>query len=215
MGVNVKSALLCDFDGTIVTFDTAEFLLDKFVEEDWRIFDTYLERGIITLEECLQKQYILLKASEERMLRAVEKAISFRQNFEELVRYCGLNGIHFIVVSAGLDFVIRRLLGHTDLGKCVEVYAAETSFTDEGIKLTFPKRYDCTSLDFKEDLVKHYKKQGSRIFYIGDGLTDFNAVRRADFSFAIMDSKLAEFCKREKIPHLEINDFHEVITAIS
>ncbi|UCH01880.1 MAG: HAD-IB family phosphatase [Candidatus Bathyarchaeota archaeon] len=210
----MKSALLCDFDGTIVTFDTSEFLLDKFVKEDWRILDTYLERGIITLEECLQKQYILLRASEEQMLRVLEKVFSFRQNFEKLVRYCDRKGIHFIVVSAGLDFVMNHFLSCTALEKSVEIYAAETRFTLNGIKLTFPKFYDRSSLDFKEDFVKHCKKQGFKTFYIGDGLTDFNAVRKADFTFAITNSKLAEFCKKERIPHLEINDFQEVIDAI-
>ena len=45
--------LLCDFDGTITNLDTAFFLLDKFVEEDWRTFDLQYRQGKITLEECI------------------------------------------------------------------------------------------------------------------------------------------------------------------
>ena len=44
-----------------------------------------------------------------------------------------------------------------------------------------------------------------------DGLSDFGAVRSADFSFAIRDSKLADSCKKEGIDYKEISDFQEVI----
>lgn len=52
------------------------------------------------------------------------------------------------------------------------------------------------------------------MIYIGDGITDYRAVRRADLSFVIKGSKLAELCKRGEIPHREIRDFQEVIDAI-
>ncbi len=210
----MKRVLFCDFDGTIVTIDTCEYLLDKFVKEEWRNFDTYYERGEITFEECIQKQFSKLKVSEELMLKELDKVTSFRLHFMDLVKHCDKKGISFIVVSAGLDFIIRHFLDTIAWDTPVKIYSAKSRFTDKGIKLAFPELFNCTSLDFKEDLVNHYKKQGFRTFYLGDGLSDFNAVRSADFSFVIMDSKLAKLCKREKLPHLEINDFQEVINAL-
>ena len=42
--------VLCDFDGTIAEIDTAVIVFNKFINEDWRIFNERLDRGEITLE---------------------------------------------------------------------------------------------------------------------------------------------------------------------
>lgn len=211
----MKRVLLCDFDGTIVTIDTCEFLLDTFAKEDWRTFNTSLERGEITLEECTRKQLSMLNISEEKALKTLEKVTSFRPHFTELVDHCDALGTSFIVVSGGLDFVIKHFLRIKGLEKRVRVYSATSRITRDGIELSFPELVYCTSLDFKEDLVKLYNKQGFRTIYVGDGLSDFNAVRRADFLFVIKESKLAELCKRENIPHQEITDFQEVTKSLN
>jgi len=210
----LKRVLLCDFDGTIVTIDTCEFLLDTFVKEDWRAFNAFLERGEITLEECTRAQLSMLNLSEEEALKALEKVTSFRPHFTELVDHCAAQGIRFIVVSGGLDFVIKHFLRVGGLKKLVRVYSATSRTTRDGIELSFPELVDCTSLDFKEDLVKQYNKQGFRTIYVGDGLSDFNAFKHADFLFVIKDSKLAELCEREDLPHCEITDFQEVIKSL-
>lgn len=211
----MKRVLLCDFDGTIVILDTCEFLLDTFVKEDWRTFNTLLERGEITLEECTRKQLSMLNISEEGALKTLEKVTSFRPHFMGLVDHCDALGIRFIVVSGGLDFVIKHFLRIKGVEKRVRMYSATSRITRNGIELSFPELVDCTSLDFKEDLVKQYNKQGFKTIYVGDGLSDFNAVRHADFLFVIKDSKLAELCQRENIPHHKITDFQEVIKSLN
>jgi 2-hydroxy-3-keto-5-methylthiopentenyl-1-phosphate phosphatase len=208
-------ALLCDFDGTVVSIRTVEFLLDKFVEGDWILYDSQYRRGEITLEECMQRQISMVHAPKHAMLRELEKVVNFRPNFNKLVEYCRVKAIPFIIVSAGLDFVIRHFLKKKGLGDLTEVYTAKTKFTDNGIKLFLPELMDETSLDFKEDLVKIYKSNGFKVFYIGDGTSDFNAARHADFIFAIRGSELNDLCKREFIPHKEINDFREVIDTLN
>ena len=210
----MKRVLLCDFDGTIVTIDTCEFLLDTFVKEDWRAFNAILETGKITLEECTRAQLSMLNLSEEEALNALEKITSFRPHFTELVNHCVTQGIRFIVVSGGLDFVIKHFLRVGGLEKRVRVFSATSRTTRDGIELSFPELVDYTSLDFKEDLIKQYNKQGFKTIYVGDGLSDFNAFKHADFLFVIKDSKLAKLCKREKVPHHEITDFQEVIKSL-
>ncbi|MHA2105675.1 MAG: hypothetical protein ACW981_19790 [Candidatus Hodarchaeales archaeon] len=59
----MRKIILCDFDGTIVTHDTAEFILNKFTTENWQIFDELLEKGEMTLEESMKKQFKLIKIS--------------------------------------------------------------------------------------------------------------------------------------------------------
>jgi hypothetical protein len=53
-------AILSDFDGTIANIDTGAFILAKFAEGDWRIFDEQLERGQIDLQDYLSRRFSLL-----------------------------------------------------------------------------------------------------------------------------------------------------------
>ena len=207
-------AILCDFDGTIVDIDTAEFILEKFVEDNWQQFDVELEKGEITLEECMRKQYSMIKVPRARLLDVLEQATTIRANFDKLVEYCRTREIPLIIVSAGLDFCIEHFLKLGGWEGQVEVHSAKTHFTDKGIELSFPKSIDEFSVDFKVDLIKFYRRQGKRVLYIGDGRSDYNAVRNADFSFVIKGTPLEELCQKEKIAHQSISDFQEVIGTL-
>jgi 2,3-diketo-5-methylthio-1-phosphopentane phosphatase len=206
--------VLCDFDGTVIDIDTCVFILAKFAETEWKIFDIQFEKGEITLEECLRKQFSLVKVPKTIILEEIERVTSVRPNFEKLIEYCRAHKIPLILVSAGLDFVIEHFLKINNWQGLVEVHAARAKCTVNGIKFSFPRLFDKASVNFKDDLVTYYKKQGKKVIYIGDGFSDFHATKNANYSFAIKDSKLAELLKKEGIPYREISDFQEVVEAI-
>lgn len=211
----MKLVVLCDFDGTIVDFDTSEFLLSRFAEGEWRSYDDQLRIGEISLEECMRRQFSLIKVSREAMLEELGKVVSFRPGFRELAEYCGGVGVALVIVSAGLDFVIDYFLEQSGLGGLVEVFSAKATPSAEGIKLTFPRLLYEESVGFKDDLVRHYKNRSRGVFYIGDDdVIDIHAARLADLTFPIKDSKLSAACRREKIPYGEIGDFEVVIEEI-
>lgn len=206
--------VLCDFDGTITTIDTAEFILARFAQGNWRRFERQFENGKITLEQCLTKQFSLVRASEKQILEELKSVITFRPNFKKLAECCKENHIPLIIVSAGLDFVIQHFLKINHCQDLVEVYAAKTAFTANGIRFTFPTLLYKSSNNFKDDIVKHYKSQGKKVVYIGDGSADYNAAKDADYSFAIEGSRLAELCKNHRVLSKNITDFQKVIEAI-
>ena len=202
--------LLCDFDGTIIDIDTLRFLLDKFSKENWRTIIQQYEQGKITLEECLNILWSKIHIPKRVILRELEKVASIRPNFNNLMKYCRQHDIPSIICSAGLDFIISHLLDLTGYRDQIKIVSLKTQYQDNRITITFPKLLDNTSIDFKEDLVKYYKRSGSTVFFIGDGISDYNAVLKADVSFTVKDSELSIFCKKHGIPHQEINDFEEV-----
>lgn len=206
--------VLCDFDGTITTLDTAEFVLARFARGDWRLFERQFENGEITLEECLTRQFSLMRASKKQILKELKNVVTFRPNFKELAEYCKEDCIPLIIVSAGLDFVIKHFLKLNDCQDLVEVYAAKTAFTANGIRFTFPRLLDRASDNFKHDIVRYYKSQDREVMYIGDGTADYVAAKDADYSFAMEGSRLAKLCKGHGIPCKSITDFQKVIEAI-
>jgi 2,3-diketo-5-methylthio-1-phosphopentane phosphatase len=206
--------VLCDFDGTITTIDTAEFILARFAQGDWRLFERQFENGKITLEECLTRQFSLVRASEKQILEELKGVVTFRPDFKKLVECCRENHIPLIIVSAGLDFVIQHFLKLNHCQDLVEVYAAKTAFSANGIRFTFPTLLYKSSDNFKHDIVKHYESQGRKVVYIGDGSADYKAAKNSDYSFAIEGSRLARLCKSHGIPCKNITDFQKVIEAI-
>jgi 2-hydroxy-3-keto-5-methylthiopentenyl-1-phosphate phosphatase len=207
--------VLCDFDGTITTVDTAAWVLARFAQGDWRPFDKQFENGEITIEECLNGQFSLVKASKKQILQELKNVVIFRQNFKKLAKHCKENRIPFIVVSAGLDFVIKHFLKLNGCLNLVEVCAAKTVFSPQGIRFIFPTLFDKKSENFKRDTVIHYKSQNGKVIYVGDGLADYAAARDADYPFAIKNSTLAKLCKSHEIRCRKTTDFQDVIEAIS
>ena len=206
----MKFVVLCDFDGTIAMIDTAEFVLHKFAHGDWQIYDKYLEKGEITLEDCMKKQLSFLRASKKEILDELKDVVRFRPNFEELGEYCKKNRILLIIASAGLDFVIKYFLDSRNWSSFVTTYTAKTSLDTTGWSLTFPSLLDKESANFKQDLVKSFKRKGKAVVYVGDGNGDYAASAEADYPFAIKGSKLARLCRNHGIPCVEIEDFKVV-----
>ncbi len=206
--------VMCDFDGTIVEIDTAEFVLGRFATDEWKVLDGQFERGEITLEECLRRQFMLVHASKKQMLDVLEGTVSFRPHFDMLVQYCENHSMLLVIVSAGLDFVIKHYLRLHGLLKSVTVCVPKTCITQNGVELTFPPLSDKTSVNFKQDLVRRCRKEGKTIAYVGDGSGDFAAAKEADHVFAIRDSRLAELCRRHGVQFTAMTDFQKMIDAI-
>ena len=210
-----KEVVLCDFDGTITEVDTAEFVLYRFAQGDWKAIEELFEKGEITLEECLRRQFSLVKASREQMLNALQGVTTIRPGFEEFARFCKDSGIPLVIVSAGLDFVIKHVLEVKKLTNLVTVYMPSTRITTDGIAFKFPGRHFPNSVNFKHDLAIQFKSQDLRIVFIGDGHADFAAAKEADIAFVIKGSRLEELCRREKIPFWGVSNFFEVLESMS
>ena len=207
-------AVLCDFDGTITTIDTAEFVLARFAEGNFQRFNRLFEKGEIALEECLNKQFSLVKVSKRKIIGELDKRVIFRPNFRELAVTCKQKDTPLVIVSAGLDFVIEHFLKVNDCLDLVEVYSPNAKFSHDGISFTFPELCDQSSINFKQDIVRHGKNQGKFVIFVGDGLADLPAAKDADTVFAIKGSRLSKLCKKTGVECKEMMDFREVIDAV-
>jgi HAD superfamily phosphoserine phosphatase-like hydrolase len=207
--------LLSDFDGTIVNIDTVEYLLDRFGNGDWRRYDDLFERGEISLEECLRRQYSMIKVPRQELLRAIDDVATFRAGFDELLAFSKKRGASFTIVSAGLDFVIRHLLRRENLRNKVVVLAPRSKPTSHGIALDFSGLPRGNSSNFKSNLVQSTKAKGTTVAYIGDGFSDFEAIKEANIRFVISGSRLDEHCKKANIECREIVNLREVASFLS
>lgn len=181
------SIVLCDFDGTITLEDTCEKILKQFVKRNWQQYDLALEKGTLSLHECMQVQFGMIKAEKSTIVEFV-RHMSLREGFVEFVHFCKTLEIPIVVVSAGLDFVIESILNLHRI--TLPIIAAKTSF-DNGILLTFPPLHYLDSIDFKADLVRFYKNQQKQVIFIGDGASDLHGALAADIVYSVKEKFLS------------------------
>jgi HAD superfamily phosphoserine phosphatase-like hydrolase len=210
----MRLVVLSDFDGTVTLNDTFENVLEKFGQGDWRAVDDQYVKGEITLEDCIRIQGGMVRASIPQVLDELDQVTEFRPGFDNLAEYCKTNHYPLVLVSAGLDFVIKHFLTRENLVDKVELFAAVAKCTPMGIKFDFLKLKDNRSISFKDDTVRYYKTRADTVAYIGDGRWDLQALRNADLRFAIKNSKLAELCKEQEIQATTVADFTEVVTSL-
>jgi 2-hydroxy-3-keto-5-methylthiopentenyl-1-phosphate phosphatase len=210
-----KTIVLSDFDGTIVNVDTAEIALDLFADPDWRRIDEALEKGEVSFEESLRREFAMIKVSQERILSELDRIVVLRPHFQQLVDCCRSKEIPLTIVSGGLDFCIQHFLNRDDWLKYIQILAPKSQRTGNGYSVTFPKLFIGSSVNFKDDLVRHEKMNGKRVLYVGNGFGDYVAARESDLAFAIKGSRLAELCRIGNVRHDEIDDFQQVIDVLN
>jgi len=215
MSAKPTAAVFLDFDGTIINQDTAEIALDRYGDPAWVLIDDAHEKGEISLEESIAREFATLKAPEREIIKEVSRVAEFRPNFDGLVDFCRGRNLSIKVVSGGLDFLIRHFLDRDEWLNFIEVHCPKAQFTTEGYSLTFPPRLDARSKNFKDDLVRRERKDGTKIFFVGDGIGDLSAAKESNFVFAVKESRLAELCQEQNVPYLEIEDFSQVVAGLS
>ena len=102
-------SIVADFDGTLLNTDLPEIVLKRFGTKRWERFDELLSAGKINVEECVIKQYAMIDVpNQEEILKYIDRFIIVREGLDALLSACRDMHVSFVVVSAGLDFCIRR-----------------------------------------------------------------------------------------------------------
>lgn len=210
----MKTAVQCDFDGTITEEDVSFLLLDAFAEGDWRAVLKEYMSGRISVGAFNTRAFAMVKAEKQALVDFVLKSekARVRPGFRELVDYCSRQGLKFTIVSNGLDFYINTMLTHLCLDG-IEVHAARSRFRSEGMEVAYiGPDGDRLEAGFKEAHTRRLRQEGYDVVYVGNGLSDIYPARLARHVFATGD--LIKRCREEKVPYTPFNDFNDVVSGL-
>ena len=208
----VKTLFQCDFDGTITQEDVSFLILDAFASRDWRrLLDEYRE-GKISVGSFSTKAFAMVRADEQTVLEFVKRKAEIRPGFSELLAYCQRRGFQFVIVSNGMDFYIKAILGDMGINN-IQVFAAQAKFVADGIEARYigPEGNQLED-NFKEAYIKLFRKRGYRVIYAGDGSSDIFPARQADYVFAT--GKLLARCKAMNLDCTPFNDLHDIVRSL-
>jgi 2,3-diketo-5-methylthio-1-phosphopentane phosphatase len=203
--------ILCDFDGTIALDDTTDTLLERFGRAGWEELEREWRAGRIGSHDCMAGQVGLLDMSraeldEHLAARAVDPA------FAEFVRVAHTGGTHIEVLSDGLDYAIRTILGRHGLDWLPITSNRLEPAGERAWRLEFPNA--SAACRVASGTCKCMRAQATRkhVLLIGDGGSDFCVAETADFVFA--KGKLIAHCIEKRIAHAPIHGFADALALL-
>lgn len=210
MSVNI----ICDFDGTIALGDVTDSLLERFADASWKDVEAQWLAGKIGSRDCMARQVALIEADHERLNRYLD-TIGVDPSFPSFVDKCSkFQDINLLVVSDGIDYVIKRILGNSALSGLRVKANSLVALPENRYRLEFPhSKPDCNvhAGTCKCAIAQmHGGKawQANSTLLIGDGLSDICLASHAEFVFA--KDRLLDHCRQNSIPHLPFATFADI-----
>ena len=176
----MKFAIFCDFDGTITSDETFVKMLRTFAPEPAARIMPKIHRFETTLREGVSE--MIASIPSERLADAESCAdhVPLRHGFPEFVSWCVRNAVPLVIVSGGLEGMVRRKLAPyaVDLGG---IFALSVDASGPRLRV---------GLDLADDEELVAKVHVMRRFpadeqvAIGDSTTDVRMSEYADVVFA-------------------------------
>ena len=206
----MKYMLFCDFDGTVTKEDVIDRILEEFADPAWMDIEQSWVRGEIGSRDCLAMQTKLIRAKVRDLLDFLE-SIHIDETFVDFAKYCRDKAVKIVILSDGIDLFIKSILDRYGLNG-IRVYSNSLGCTNGSYEMYFPYfREDCLSRSgtCKCKIMEELSSPEGTNILVGDGRSDFCVARKADLTFAKSD--LLDFCRVEKIPHIEHREFGDIM----
>lgn len=199
-------AVVTDFDGTVTKRDVAELLLQEFTGDAW--LDIERRHAEIGTRETLRREFALVRATREQVLAAAERLAELDPAFPPFLGYCREQEIAVEIVSEGFDAYLAHLLDRWGLRVPFRTNHAE--FDGDRIVLTHPYADRTCTLcgTCKMGRVLQLRAAGTRVAYVGNGVSDICPALEADLVFAKDD--LERLCRDHGCAHTPFHDFRDV-----
>jgi len=204
-----KTLIQCDFDGTVTEKDISYLILDTFANGDWKKLVADYRENKISVDYFNKQAFAMVRASKETLTEFVRGKAKLRPGFKELIDYGHQRDFRLVIVSNGLDFYIDAILNDAGI-RNIEVFAAQTKFCPEGIKVQYIGPDGNQANDgLKEIYTKLFLAEGYRLICLGNGVSDIYPARLAHHVFARDD--LLSHCTKENIACTPFNDLNDVV----
>ncbi|TCD62165.1 hypothetical protein EIP91_007271 [Steccherinum ochraceum] len=221
-----KFVALSDWDGTITTRDSNDYLtdhhgfgLEKRREGNVRILsgEPFRDEFRLMLKSVAKNGHSIAECQE-----ILKQNISLDPGFLNFYNFCKANDIPFVIISSGMAPLIRavlsKLIGDEE-AQNIEIIANDAQ--GEGSDWEIKYRHEESPFGHdKSQAILPYRRLPNppTIFFFGDGVSDMSAARHADVLFVKKtdksDNDLAAYCTREGIPHILFRDFNGALDVV-
>jgi len=222
-----KFVVLSDWDGTITTHDSNDYMTDNLGmgKAGRRQINLDTLNGELGFRDGFRK--LLKSVSDnghtfEECKEILKQNIKLDSGFLVFYRWCKANNIPVIIVSSGMTPIIRavlsNLVGDED-AKDIDIISNDVIIHPDGkwdIKYRHPTSHYGHD---KSQAILPYKALPDPpiLFFFGDGVSDMSAAKHADVLFVKTkgdENDLATYCQRESIKHIIFKNFGDVLPIV-
>ena len=207
--MNMKIAVLSDFDGTLTLQNALNTLYRKFGAPFCKEVEELWDRGEISTMEEITTCFSTFNASREDMENTLS-GIALDPAVHQFLRFCHEQDYEFAIVSDGLRWYIDFILSNHGIYE-VAIYANEIHFTHNGFQFSFPWHDSSSPLRgvSKLSIVRSYQARHYKVVFIGDGLSDTDAIQAADIVYA--RDELLEYARLQDIRTIPFNNLNDLL----
>jgi 2-hydroxy-3-keto-5-methylthiopentenyl-1-phosphate phosphatase len=200
-----RRILFCDFDGTITSIETFVEMFRTIVPQHMAEIIPELKAFRMTLREGVSRLLESIPSERYEEVLATVRDRERRDGFEELIDFLDSKGVPLVVISGGLECLVRENLG--ELTERVHSIFAARVETDGEFLRPVSRWLGDTELVSKVKVMEQFRYDQS--VAIGDGITDFYMAEKADLVFA--RDGLARYLSDKGVPYEPWEDFFDVI----
>ncbi|KIY53260.1 hypothetical protein FISHEDRAFT_33720 [Fistulina hepatica ATCC 64428] len=223
-----KFVVLSDWDGTITTRDSNDYMTDNlgYGAEKRRAGNLTVLAGKNNFRDAFREMMESIVAnghSFEECKEVLRKNITIDSGFKDFHRWLKANDIPFIVVSSGMVPTIRAVLENVlgkDEANKIDIISNDVEIDADG-KWRIKYRHPSSGFGHdKSQAILPYRSLPNppTLFFFGDGVSDMSAARYADVLFVKTkeggDNDLHAYCVKEKIPHVVFTNFAEALPIV-
>lgn len=213
--MNKEIMFLIDFDITISERDSTDILLEAHQPEFKKDLRRRYKAGELTIREFIKEGLGSLNITRDQYIETLRKNVRIDETFLKFVK----SGVNFKIVSAGSRLNVQGSLMEYGLiltdddvisndlifdGPDRNEITVENPFLDE------EKYYGVD----KKEVVRMYQKKGYKVFFVGDGPSDYRAFEAADFNFVRKGTRAVKFCQENGLEFFEFGDFDEICAFV-
>ncbi|KAH9911934.1 HAD-like domain-containing protein [Epithele typhae] len=223
-----KFVVLSDWDGTITTRDSNDYMTDElgYGPQKRRQGNLDILAGKVTFRDAFREMLESISGNGhnfEFCKEELKKNITLDGGFKDFHKYCKEQDIPVVIISSGMEPSIRAVLSKLigDDAKEIDIVSNNVDIHPDG---TWSIKYRHPTSGFghdKSQAILPYRRLPNPplIFFFGDGVSDMSAARHADVLFVKCkdggDNDLAAYCRREGIPHILFADFSHARVVVA
>ncbi|CAG8954499.1 hypothetical protein HYFRA_00004412 [Hymenoscyphus fraxineus] len=227
MKTKPKFIFFTDFDGTITLRDSNDYLTDNlgYGQVLRKKGNADVLYGRLSFRESFQGMMDSVKTPYDECIETLLANIKLDPGFKEFYAWCRANNVPVVVLSSGMEPIIRALLVHLIGEEALDIQIVSNqvaprdgkSINEEGgWQIVF---HDPSDFGHDKSLeIRPYKQlpDGERpvMFYSGDGVSDLSAAKETDLLFAKKNMDLVTYCVKQNVPFTEFEDFLTILNTV-
>ncbi|KAG9045265.1 hypothetical protein FS837_006725 [Tulasnella sp. UAMH 9824] len=220
-----KVVVLSDWDGTITLTDTNDYLTDNlgFGFEKRRALNLEVLAGRMSFRDAFREMLESINIPFDECIRLLKQNIKIDPSFREFYEWCKTHDVPLVIVSSGMEPIIRAVFEST-----VGVESSEVDIICNSVKVNENGKFEIL-FRHPESGYGHDKSQAILpyrslphkpiLFFFGDGVSDLSAAQHADVLFAKDkpdgENDFAAYCTKMGIKHLTFKHFHEALPIVA